>query len=93
MELDKISGLGPYEIKTEKERKLYLKNGRVFLVENPHTFELRTDQKLGRLLVEKYESVMESRYFGKAGIEIVPSDQLTRDEIDDLIRLSFNLTS
>ena len=27
------------------------------------------DLKLGKLLQEKYESVMESRYFGRGGIE------------------------
>lgn len=88
-----LENLGPYEVKQEEERKLYLKDGKAFFVENPHTIEIRTDQKLGKLLQEKYESVMMSRYFGKAGIEIVPSGQLTQDEIDDLIRLSYNLTS
>lgn len=88
-----FENLGPYEIKQEEDRKLYLKDGKAFFIENPHTIEIRTDQKLGRLLQEKYESVMESRYFGKAGIEIVPSGQLTQDEIDDLVRLSYNLTS
>ena len=88
-----LENLGPYEVKQEEDRKLYLKSGKAFLIENPHTIEIRTDQKLGKLLQEKYESVMESRYFGKAGIEIVPSGQLTGDEIDDLVRLSYNLTS
>jgi hypothetical protein len=36
---------------------------------------------------------MESRYFGRGGIEIVPAGQLTTDELMDLIRLSYNLTS
>lgn len=88
-----LENLGPYEIKTEEDRKIYLKNNKAFLIENPHTIEIRTDQKLGRLLQEKYESVMQSRYFGKAGIEIVPSGQLTQDEINDLLRLSYDLTS
>ncbi|MBR3177752.1 hypothetical protein IKF27_03055 [Candidatus Saccharibacteria bacterium] len=93
MNLSKISGLGHYETQPEKDRTLYLKDGKAFFVERPHTFEIRTDQKLGKLLREKYESIMESRYFGKAGIEIVPSGQLTEDELIDLIRLSYNLTS
>ncbi len=35
---------------------------------------------------------MESRYFGRGGIEIVPAGQLTTEEIADLIRLSYNIT-
>lgn len=95
MNLAAISGLGPYTAKTEETRALYYPENidKVFLVEHPHTIELRTDRKLGRLLQEKYESVMESRYFGKNGIEIVLSNQLTQDEIEDLVRLSYNLTS
>ena len=66
---------------------------RAFLVVRKNTIEVRTDSKLRDLLREKYESVMESRYFGKGGIEIVNSGQLAEDEIDDLIRLSYNLTA
>lgn len=44
------------------------------------------------MLRERYESVMESRYFGRGGIELVPSGQLTDEEIADLVRLSYNLT-
>ncbi len=53
---------------------------------------MRCDAKLRNLLREKYESVMESRYFGRGGIEIVDSGQLTQEEIEDLVRLSYNLT-
>lgn len=66
---------------------------KAFLVVHQNTIELRTDRKLGNLLREKYESVMESRYFGKNGIEIVLSGQLSNDELEDLIRLSYNLTT
>ncbi len=65
---------------------------RAFLIVRKNTFELRTDQKLRDLLRTKYESVMISRYFGKGGIEIVNSGQLESDEINDLVRLSYNLT-
>ena len=57
-----------------------------------NTIEVRTDNKLRDLLREKYESVMESRYFGKGGIEIVNAGQLDDEEIKDLVRLSYNLT-
>lgn len=100
MDLENISGLGPYTTTAEKideqnNRKIYRPEGndKAFLIENPHTIELRTDEKLGKLLAEKYESVMKSRYFGKNGIEIVLSGQLDKGEVEDLIRLSYNLTN
>ena len=74
------------------KRKISKVNDKAYLVENEKTIEVRTDEKLGKLLIEKYESVMKSRYFGRGGIEIVKSGQLSEDEIKDLIRLSHDLT-
>ena len=96
-DISKISGVGEFTTKTEKvkenERTLYLKDDKAFLVENKNTIEIRTDEELRKLLVEKYESVMESRYFGRGGIEIVlAGNQLEPDELDDLVRLSYNLS-
>lgn len=91
-DFSKITGIGDFSQKTEKERTLYLKNDKVFLVENKNTIEIRTDDKLAKLLNEKYESVMKSRYFGRGGIEIVLSGQLSDEELADLVRLSYNLT-
>ena len=98
--LDNISGLGPFVKETEildeyNSRNLYKieNNNKAFLVINKNTMEFRTDDKLGKLLIDKYESVMESRYFGRGGLEIVSSaDQLKPNELEDLIRLSYNLT-
>ena len=87
-----VSGIGDFTAKKEKSRQLYQVNDNTFLVINSHTLELRCDTKLSDLLKTKYESVMESRYFGKNGIEIVPAGQLTEAEIKDLIRLSYDLT-
>lgn len=92
-DVSKISGIGEFEVKKEKERTLFLADEKVFLVENAKTIEVRCDGRLGKLLREKYESVMESRYFGRGGIEIVNSGQLASDEIEDLVRLSYNLTA
>ena len=99
-DVSKISGIGVYTEKTEeikdgenvKTRTLYLKDEKAFLVVNANTIELRTEKNLSSLLKEKYESVMESRYFGRGGIEIVPAGQLSTDELEDLIRLSYNLS-
>ena len=63
-----------------------------FLVIHRNTIELRCDKRLANLLKEKYESVMESRYYGHGGIEIVLAGQLSDAELEDLIRLSYNLT-
>lgn len=67
-------------------------NGKAFLVDRGKTIEVRTERNLANLLREKYESVMESRYFGKGGVEVVMSGQLADDEVADLVRLSYNLT-
>ena len=91
-DVSKISGIGEFTEKPEKERTLYYKGEKVFLVVNKNTIELRTDLELSRNLQEKYESVMESRYFGRGGIEIVLANQLSPEEVQDLIRLSYNMT-
>ena len=90
--LHEINGIDDYEEKPEKDRILYIKDGKTFLVVNKNTIEVRCDHELSKNLQEKYESVMESRYFGRGGIEIVPTSQLTSEEIADLIRLSYELT-
>ncbi len=96
-DISKVSGIGKYVVKTEKkdekERTLYFKGEKAFLVVNKNTIEVRTDEELRKLLVEKYESVMESRYFGRGGVEIVlAGGQLSDDELFDLVRLSYNLS-
>jgi len=97
MKIEEISGIEDFvkeseKIDENKSREVYKADGRAFVVVNKNTIEVRTDEKLGKLLREKYESVMESRYFGRGGIEIVNSGQLKPDEIEDLVRLSYNLT-
>lgn len=91
-DVSKISGIGDFTAKNDSSRTLYLKGASVFLVINPNTIEIRCDQRLSENLKAKYESVMESRYFGRGGIEIVPAGQLSTEEIADLIRLSYNIT-
>lgn len=91
-DLHEINGIDDYEEKSEKDRTLYLKGDKTFLVVNKNTIEVRCDHELSKTLQERYESVMESRYFGRGGIEVVPTSQLKTDEINDLIRLSYDLT-
>jgi len=93
IDLDKISGIGEYtEVKRGEEKLYSVVDGKVFLVVRAKTIEVRCDKKLSEVLREKYETVMESRYFGRGGIEIVPSGQLAESELEDLVRLSYNLT-
>jgi len=92
LDVSKITGIGAYETKPEKDRQIFLKGDRAFLVQNKNTIEVRCDSVLSANLQEKYESVMQSRYFGKGGIEIVPAGQLTDEELQDLVRLSYNLS-
>ena len=97
-DISKVTGIGEYTSKIEKsdenhKRELFLKGDKAFLVINKNTLELRTDPELRKLLTEKYESVMDSRYFGKGGVEIVTAgDQLSESELADLVRLSYNLS-
>ncbi len=92
-DVSKISGIGEYEVKKESSRSIYLKNSVAFLIINHNTIEVRCDSRLSDKLKQDYESVMESRYFGRGGIEIVLAGQLKTDEIEDLVRLSYNLTA
>lgn len=92
-DLHEINGIDNYDVKQEKSRTLYQKNGKTFLVQNHNTIEVRCDKELGRTLQERYESVMQSRYFGHGGIEIVLSNQLSQEELSDLIRLSYEINN
>lgn len=96
-DLSQVTGIGDYVVKTETKddapRTLYYKNDKVFLVVNKNTIEIRTDGELKNLLTNKYESCMESRYFGRGGLEIVlAGNQLSENEINDFVRLSYNLS-
>ena len=55
----------------------------------PLRVELRCDSKLAQTLMERYESVMQSRLLGQNGIEIICSGQLSDAEIKDLVRHSY----
>lgn len=78
----------------ERVARVFRRAGRVFLVvwegTSPLRIEVKCDEKLGKLLRERYESVLFSRTLGRGGIEVICSGQLTADEVVDLVRLSFN---
>lgn len=107
IEVEKISGIGEFTKRKHGEEgedwvfevpavpgvsEAGGARGKAFLVLRPKTIEVRCDGKLSKFLREKYETVMESRYFGRGGVEIVPSGQLSKEELEDLIRLSYNMT-
>lgn len=77
-----------------KSLRVFKREGRIFLVvwegTDPLRIEVKCDGKLGRLLRERYESVLASKTLGGSGIEVICSGQLSRDEVVDLVRLSWN---
>lgn len=92
-QISKVTGIGEYDSEDTASGMTYLvPEGRVFCLVRDHTIEVRTDQNLKKLLTSKYETVMQSRYFGTAGIEIIPTGQIPESEIYDLVRLSYNLS-
>lgn len=78
----------------KKQKLLCLRRGeKIFLVIEsegvPLRMELRCDERLGRLLQERYESVMAGRILGRNGIEVICSGQLTVEELRDLVRHAY----
>lgn len=92
IKISEVGGIGEYTEQQKEENKVYLVGEKAFAVVSENTVEVRTDRNLAKLLEEKYESVMKSRYFGSRGVEIVMSGQIEKEEIYDLIRLSYNLS-
>lgn len=93
----KISGVEEFRRMEKEDVEIFMTRGadgeeRAFLVKRANTVEVRTDGNLAKLLKEKYESVMDSRYFGRGGIEVVLSGQIPAEEICDLVRLSYEMT-
>lgn len=101
IDVTEVTGIGAWQteekvLSDDEKVQLYRVDepeGKVFLVVRKKTLEVRCERNLGEKLRLDYESVMESRYFGRGGIEIVPSGQLSEAEIEDLVRLSYNLSS
>lgn len=61
---------------------------------DPLRISLKCDYKLSVLLRERYETVMPGNHLNqKIWNTIILTGQLTWDEIQDLIRLSYNLSS
>lgn len=60
----------------------------------PVRISLRCDSLLSRNLREKYETVLPARKFDpKTWNTVIVTGQLTDDEVKDLARLSYNLTT
>ena len=78
-EIEKVSGIGKFK----KER---------FFDIHADTKNANLEEYIYLTPNEKFESVMTSRYFGGGGVEIVLSGQVEEDKIEDLVRLSYNLT-
>ena len=61
-DISKINGIGEFTMQKDKDRELYLKDGRTFLVLHRNTIEIRCDQKLSELLKGKYEIIFVRNY-------------------------------
>ena len=76
-----------------KVARVFKREGRIFLVvwegSDPLRIEVKTDEKLGKLLREKYESVLDSITLGRGGIEVICTGQLSSDEVVDLVKFSW----
>jgi predicted DNA-binding protein (MmcQ/YjbR family) len=81
----------------EDGMEVFRRGEKVFLVlylkSDPVRMEVRTDRNLRKILMERYESVMDGRVLGRNGIEVIASGQLADEEVLDLIRLSYELTA
>jgi len=58
----------------------------------PLRVELRCDHRLSETLQGRYESVMQSRALGRNGIEVICSGQLTKEDVLDLVRHSYEIS-
>jgi predicted DNA-binding protein (MmcQ/YjbR family) len=78
----------------QKALRVFKREGRIFLVvwegTEPLRIEVKCEEKLGKLLRERYESILGSKTLGSSGIEVICSGQLSRDEVVDLVRFSWN---
>ncbi len=75
--------------------KIFRRGEKVFLVlwkgTQPLRIEVRCDGKLGKLLREKYESVMLSKSLGGSGVEVICAGQMSQEDVLDLVRLGWEL--
>jgi predicted DNA-binding protein (MmcQ/YjbR family) len=84
-------------VREEQGMKVFYRGERIFLVMKPGTdplrIQLRCERNLSKTLQERYESVMESRALGRNGIEVICSGQLEHDEIIDLVRHGYEMST
>ena len=96
-----LNSLGLITTEFDSDRKIVLyktpDTDRIFAIihdqTNPLIIEARCDTQLAKLLRTKYESVLPSHNMNsKSWNKIICSGQLTDDEIQDLLRLSHDLS-
>ena len=89
--------LGKEKKKEDEKMRFLMRGEKIFLALSkgmtPVRVEVRCERQLSKTLQERYESAMGGRLLGRNGLEIVCSGQLSFDEICDLIRLSYNLST
>lgn len=94
--LDYLKQFTDISERQDKDMRIF-ERGKIFLCietgTNPLRIELRCDRKLSQTLQARYESVMESRALGRGGIEVICSGQLSADEILDLVRHAYEIST
>ncbi|MCL2445092.1 MmcQ/YjbR family DNA-binding protein [Candidatus Saccharibacteria bacterium] len=96
-----IANLGEHTIDTESHENLILFKtpaDQIFAIihtdSDPLRIEAKCDRQLAKLLRERYESVLASNNMDKKSWnEIICAGQLSDEEIQDLLRLSYNLVT
>ena len=94
----KLDGVNYAEEKGEKlTQRIFRRGEKIFLIieaaTSPLRIEIRCDRRLSKLLQSRYESVMNGRALGRNGTEIICSGQLTDDEVIDLVRHSYEIST
>ena len=92
-----LEGVEERKIDGQDNLRVYYRGENIMLVIEKNTeplrVEIRCDRKLGDTLQGRYESVMQSRWLGKNGIEIICSGQLSDEEVLDLVRHAYEMSA
>ncbi len=91
-----LEGVEERKLEDRDELRVFYRGDSIMMIVEKNTeplrIEIRCDRKLGYTLQERYESVMQSRWLGKNGIEIICSGQLSNDEVLDLVRHAYEMS-
>ena len=92
-----LEGVDERKLEGKDELRVFYRGENIMMIlekaTEPLRIEIRCDRKLGYTLQERYESVMQSRWLGKDGIEIICSGQLNDEDVFDLVRHAYEMSA